>query len=300
MLGDTDKITYLQKTLGLALTTDTSQEKCWIWYGATTRNGKSVLAETILYMLGGADGYSLSMMPETLAQRKIKDTRQASGDIARLAGCRFLNASEPPKRMLFDAALLKTMLGRDTITARHLYEREFQFVPSFKLFINTNHLPLIQDDTLFSSDRIEVITFDRHFEPHEQDHRLKDKLRTRESISGVFNWCLDGLKLYRETGLTAPGSVKAATLDYRRNSDKIQNFIDECLFETGGNAGAGAVYQRFADWCEENGYGTESKRSFFDELKSKGIFGDRGMVNGVQMRNIVKGYELSTDDRIPF
>ena len=300
MQADADKITHLQKTLGLALTTDTSQEKCWIWYGATTRNGKSVLAETLLYMMGGADGYSLSMAPETLALRKNKDTRQASGDIARLAGCRFLNASEPPKRMLFDAALLKTLLGRDTITARHLYEREFQFVPSFKLFINTNFLPLIQDDTLFSSGRIEVITFDRHFEPHEQDHRLKDKLRTRESISGIFNWCLEGLKLYREQGLTPPESVKAATMEYRRNSDKIQNFIDECLIETGGNVGAGAVYQRFADWCEENGFGTESKRSFFDELKSKGIFGDRGMVNGVQIRNIVKGYEIFEGDEIPF
>lgn len=300
MNGDAEKIIYLQKTLGLALTTDTSQETCWIWYGPTTRNGKSVLAETILYVLGGSDGYSLSMAPETLAQKKNKDTRQASGDIARLNGCRFLNASEPPKRMLFDAALLKTLLGRDTITARHLYEREFQFVPAFKLFINTNHLPLIQDDTLFTSGRINVLTFDRHFEPHEQDHHLKDDLRTPENISGILNWCLDGLRLYRETGLTPPGAVLKATADYQRNSDKIQNFLDECLLESNRNAGAGAVYQRFASWCDENGFGTESKRSFFDELKSKGIFAERGMVNGVQTRNIVKGYELFDSEQLPF
>lgn len=296
MQGNSEKICYLQKTLGLALTTDTSLETCWIWYGATTRNGKSVLAETVLYMLGGTDGYSLSMAPETLALRRNKDTRQASGDIARLAGCRFLNASEPPKRMLFDAALLKTLLGRDSITARHLYEREFQFVPAFKLFINTNFLPLIQDDTLFSSGRINVLTFDRHFEPWEQDHHLKDTLKSKRNLSAIFNWCLDGLRLYRETGLTPPEAVKNATLDYQRNSDKIQNFIDECLIETGSNTGAGTVYQRFAAWCEENGFGTESKRNFFDELKNKGIFADRGMVNGAQVRNIVKGYELSFDD----
>ena len=51
--------------------------------------------------------------------------------------------------MLFDVALLKTLLGRDSITARHLYEREFEFVPQFKLFINTNYLPVIQDDRAF-------------------------------------------------------------------------------------------------------------------------------------------------------
>lgn len=300
MQGNSEKMLYLQKSLGLALTTDTSLETCWIWYGATTRNGKSVLAETILYMLGGADGYSLSMAPETLALKKNKDTRQASGDIARLAGCRFLNASEPPKRMLFDSALLKTLLGRDSITARHLYEREFQFVPAFKLFVNTNHLPLIQDDTLFSSGRINVLTFDRHFEPWEQDHHLKDELKSKENISGIFNWCLDGLRLYKETGLTPPEAVRNATLEYRHNSDKVQNFLDECLVETGGNSGAGTVYQRFAAWCEENGFGTESKRSFFDELKAKGIFAERGMVNGVQVRNIIRGYELSDDESLPY
>jgi putative DNA primase/helicase len=129
--------------------------------------------------------------------KQNKDSRQASGDIARLNGCRFLNASEPPKRMIFDVALLKTLLGRDTITARHLHEREFEFVPIFKLVINTNFLPLITDDYMFSSGRINVITFDRHFEPHEQDRILKTRLREPENISGLFNWCLVGLRLFK-------------------------------------------------------------------------------------------------------
>ena len=64
----------------------------------------------------------VSVKPESLAQKQNIDSRQASGDIARLAGCRLCNASEPPKRMLFDTALLKTLLGRDSITCR-------QFVP---------------------------------------------------------------------------------------------------------------------------------------------------------------------------
>ena len=296
MLSDKDKITYLQKTLGLALTVDTSLETCWIWYGATTRNGKGTLAETISYMMGNTAGYALAMSPETLAQRKTKDTRQASGDIARLNGCRFLNASEPPKRMLFDAALLKTLLGRDTITARHLYEREFEFVPQFKLFVNTNFLPLIQDDTLFSSGRINVLCFDRHFEPNEQDNTLKETLRKQKNISGIFNWCLDGLRLYRETGLTPPQSVRDATRAYRENSDKTQNFIDDCLEQTGNNVGAGTVYQRYATWCNENGFGTESKRSFFDELKNKGLFAPSATVNGKTVRNVVIGYELIDDE----
>ena len=135
MQDDKEKISYLQKIAGLSLTGTTEQETCFILYGSTTRNGKSTFCETLIHLLGD---YAVTMKPESLAVRQNLDSRTASGDIARLAGCRFCNASEPPKRMLFDTALLKSLLGRDSITARHLYQRETTFIPKFKLVINTN------------------------------------------------------------------------------------------------------------------------------------------------------------------
>ena len=190
MQGDKDKIQYLQKVAGLSLTGNTEQETCFILYGSTTRNGKSTFVETLIYLLGD---YAVSMRPESLAIKQNLDSRQASGDIARLAGCRFVNASEPPKRMLFDTALLKALLGRDSITARHLHQREFTFIPKFKLVMNTNYLPTITDDTVFSSGRINVISFDKHFEPEDQDKQLKNKLRAERELSGILNWCIQGL-----------------------------------------------------------------------------------------------------------
>lgn len=253
MQGNNDKIEYLQKILGYALTADTSLEACFILYGATTRNGKSTLIETIAYMLGNTQGYAMNMNPQTLAQKQNKDSRQASGDVARLNGCRFLNASEPPKRMLFDTALLKQFLGRDSITARHLNEREIEFIPNFKIFINTNHLPLIQDDTLFSSGRIVVISFDKHFEEAEQDRTLKERLKQPDIIAGVFNWCISGLCKFNYEGAEAPQAIKESTKEYRTNSDKIGNFITECLEKTGNNSKAIDVYMAFKRYCEKNG-----------------------------------------------
>lgn len=265
MQGDTEKITYLQKIAGLSLTGNTEQETCFILYGSTTRNGKSTLCETLLYLLGD---YGLTMKPETLAIKQNLDSRQASGDIARLAGCRFCNASEPPKRMLFDTALLKSLLGRDSITARHLHQREFSFIPKFKLVINTNFLPTIVDDTVFSSGRINVISFDRHFEPHEQDKHLKEKLRSSSELSGILNWCIEGLRLYRKQGLEPPDKVKEATSTYRADSDKVGSFINECLTKTGRNSKAKDVYDAYSTWCDDNGYGCENKGNFFSELKT--------------------------------
>ena len=88
----------------------------------------------------------------------------AGGHPRRLPGCRFrfVNISEPEKKITLDAALTKRLTGNDTITARYLHENSFEFRPNFKVFINTNHLPNITDLTLFESGRIKIIPFNRH------------------------------------------------------------------------------------------------------------------------------------------
>ena len=101
MQGDVEKAKYLQKVCGLSLTADTSNETCWLLFGASTRNGKSTLVETLAHVFGD---YATAALPESLALRKNKDTRNASGDIARLDGARLVAMSEPPRRMLFDVA----------------------------------------------------------------------------------------------------------------------------------------------------------------------------------------------------
>ena len=134
--------------------------------------------------------------------------------------------------MVLSASLVKTLTGRDTINARFLNENSFEFVPQFKLFINTNHLPKVTDPTVFDSGRVKVVPFNRHFSEEEQDKTLKRRLRQTENLSGILNWCLDGLRLLQETGLDAPRTVREATAQYRRDSDKIARFVDEMMEKT--------------------------------------------------------------------
>lgn len=293
MCEDEEKIRYLQKTLGIGLTCNTSEEECYIFYGATTRNGKSTMLETVSCMMGD---YAMNMNPETLAHKR-KDGRQASGDIARLSGCRFLRMSEPPKSMMFDTALLKTFLGRDTLTARNLFEKEFEFIPEFTLYINTNHLPIVNDDTVFSSGRIKVIKFDRHFEEREQDKHLKERLKREYNLSGVLNWCLDGLRAYRKEGLTPPECVLDATREYRERSDKLSLFIEDVLIpDKDGIIARKALYRQYKEWCRLNSYGEESMRTFADELKARGMHSDTGTIDGKTVKNVIKGYRINYYD----
>lgn len=294
---DREKVRYLQKAVGYSLSGQCSLETCFILYGATTRNGKSTLVSTISYMLGDSNGYARAAQPEVLAVRKNKDSRNASEDIARLAGCRFLNVSEPPQSMAFDAALLKTLTGRDTITARFLFQGSFEYVPQFTLFINTNYLPKVLDETLFTSNRINVIEFNRHFSPEEQDINLKDRLRTEQNISGLFNWCIEGLKLFRQEGLKPPMSIGIATRQYAQQSDKIGNFIEECLEEEQGSAcTAKDAYEVYKKWCAECGYFSEGRQRFYELLRGKKLLLPTTTLNGKTVRNVIPNYNLSQSE----
>lgn len=304
MQGDKEKIHYLQKLFGTCLTGDVRLEKMWFLFGSTTRNGKSTMIERIADVLGD---YSKTIRPETLAIKNNPDSRTASPDVAKLAGTRLCVCSEIPKRMPLDVGLLKTLTGRDTIVARFLHQDEFQFVPKFKMICNTNFLPVVSDNTIFKSDRVQVVSFDRHFEETEQDKTLKDKLSTKEALSGILNWMIDGWIAFCREGLEVPEAIKKSTMDYEASSDKLQNFINECLAEAEGkNISIKETYAHYEKWCSENGYHVENKQNFISDCKAKGIYKERGMVGGSQVRNIIKGYEfveegfIETDGDIPF
>ena len=290
MQGDSSKIEYLQKMSGRFLTGDTSEEEFYIFFGATTRNGKSTITELLLYLLGD---YATTISPESLAIKVNKDSRTASPDIAKLAGTRLVVASEPPRRMLFDSSLVKTLTGRDTVSARFLHENEFQFKPKFKLILNSNYLPVISDKTVFSSNRVKVVPFERHFTEKEQNKHLKEQLQ--QEIDGILNWCIQGLSLYRKEGLEPPTAVQIATHEYSEDSDKIGKFISECLEKSDQNLAAKDVYEKYSHWCNDCGLGIDGRTSFYEELKTKNLLSKTGTVTGKTVKNVIKGYSFAEE-----
>lgn len=264
MQGDHEKAQFLQKALGYALTGDTRHECFFILYGPSSRNGKGTAMETFARLLGD---YAKSAKPDTIAQRQATGGGGPSEDIARLAGARFVNISEPDKRLVLSSALVKTLTGNDTISARFLHENSFEYRPTYKMFINTNHLPAVTDETLFSSGRVKVIPFERHFAEGEQDKSLKSALSTGQNLSGILNWCIDGLNAIDEKGFDAPGSVLAATEEYRARSNKAEMFIsDEMERDIHGEAQLSAVYPRYVEWCAANGFKPENQANFKTSL----------------------------------
>lgn len=217
-----------------------------------------------------------------------------SEEIARLAGSRFVNISEPEKKITLDAALTKRLTGNDTITARYLHENSFEFRPNFKIFINTNHRPNITDLTLFKSGRIKIIPFDRHFDEKEQDKGLKGFFAEPENMSGILNWMLEGYKMFRSQGLEMPDSVVQATMDYQMFSDKMGQFFSECLQpKADSELRRAAVYTRYKEWCAENGYRADSAKVLNAEIDKRYTVQKKRPADGVgSATQIVLGVEF--------
>lgn len=230
--------------------------------------------ETFKRLMGD---YGAAASPQTIAQKKNPDSRAPSEDIARLAGKRFVNLSEPDQAMVLSSATVKTMTGNDTINARFLHEGSFEFVPRFKLFINTNHLPRVTDPTVFTSGRVKVIPFERHFEPDEQDKTLKQTLVQPENLSGVFNWCMEGLRRLQTEGLEAPASVLAATEDYEKANDKMAMFFaDRLEADPQGETVMESLYSAYTAWCSKNGFMATNRQKFNAEVER--YCGDNGQI----------------------
>ena len=292
MEDDQLKVNYLQKLFGYCLTGSTTEGQMYILYGQSTRNGKSTMTETISYILGNNNGYSANAQPDLIAKKKV-DSRRPSEDVARLKGVRAVFIGEPDKGMVLNCAMVKQLVGEDMVTARKMYGHDFEFKPECKLIMHTNHLPEFYDQSLIYGNKIVVISFNRHFSEDEQDHTLKDRLRSEYNVAGIFNWMLKGLEMYQSDGLKQPDSIRCDTKEYGSVSDTVGNFINEMLIEKDGATANGTeVYITYKKYCQSNGLTASSNRIFYNDLKSHGIIIDEGKVNGSYCRNRINGYMI--------
>ena len=290
---DVQKARFLQKALGYGLSGDTQFECMFIMYGATTRIGKGTLCESVLKVLGK---YGCTSRPETLSVKINPNSTAPSEDIARLAGIRFVNISEPGKGLVLNAAQVKTMTGNDTINARFLRENSFDYKPQFKLYVNTNYLPTVTDMTLFSGGRVMIIPFDRHFDEGEQDRTLKREFAKPENRSAILNWLIEGYCLLQKEGLEQPEAVQKATEGYRDESDKIKCFAEDCLArDNTQEVRTSSVYQRYKDWCYDSGQHCENMRNFNQALRTFAEIKRKRPKNGGAPSTFLMGYRLITD-----
>jgi putative DNA primase/helicase len=267
---DEKMIVFIQRLLGYGLTGSVSERILPIFYGGGA-NGKSTLLNTFTAVLG--DDYARPA-PASLLMCKRNESHPT--EIASLFRKRFVSCIETKDGARMNEELIKQLTGNDKLTARRMREDFWDFDPTHKLVVATNHKPQVlgQDDAIW--DRIRLVPFNVRFAEDQRDKELPQKLLAE--APGILAWAVAGCVAWWRDGLQTPPQVRAATSECRTEEDRIGEFIEEeCVPE--GTEKLSSLYKRYAERARDRGEYPLSNKRFaqaldrfgYEKHKSHGI-----------------------------
>ncbi len=258
---------FVRRAAGYSATGDTSEQCMFINHGAGN-NGKSTFQEALAAALGD---YAMRAPTEMLMVRR---TGGVPNDVARLKGARFVTASETEEGRRLAESLVKDLTGQDTITARFMRAEFFDFKPTHKLWLSTNHKPEIRGTDNAIWRRIRLVPWSVAIPPAERDRKLPEKLRGE--LPGILAWAVGGCIEWQRDGLRAPDEVRQATREYREEMDPLKDFFAErCVITREAWAMAAELLAAYDRWREPNNERELTMTKFGRMLVERGFSKDR-------------------------
>ena len=261
-----ETVEFIKRSIGYSLLGIARERAFWILYG-NGNNGKSVFIDLWSEILGD---YASATTASSVMNSK---NDRIPNDIARLAGKRFIVIPETEENERLNASLIKALSAGDKITARFLFGEFFDFYFSGKLWIATNHKPGVTDHSKGFWDRLKLIPFEVDI-PKEQVIKRDILLGNLLSeAGGILAWAVRGCREYFEAdSLGVPAHIQNEIDDYKYDQDSIAQFVDECCAEGADHTESNkTLYQRYSDFCKDNGEYTRSQRRFTQNLKERGF-----------------------------
>lgn len=267
VLPDAELWSFFQRAVGYSLVGEPCEEVLFFAYGPTAA-GKSTALESLGATLG--DYASKCDFEHFLARRDVGAPRP---EIARLAGARFVSSVEVDEGKRLAEGLVKSLTGGDTVTARRLYQEEFEFRPQFTLWLAANHRPRVRDDDGAFWRRILQVPFDVSIPEGERDPTLKVRLRDPATCgAAILAWALEGCLSWQREGLRVPEHVRAATADYRAEMDPLADFLEErCAFGATLRSSAADLWRSYVDWCGRMKVRPINRRRWAESLRERGL-----------------------------
>lgn len=282
--NDQELIRYVQKAIGYSLTASTQEQVMFILYGKG-RNGKSVFLEIVAKILGD---YAMGIQANSLMARK-NSSNGHNEDVARLKGARVVITSEPNENERFDEGLIKQLTGDTRVTASFKGGRVFDYQPTYKIWLATNHKLIVRgtDDGIWR--RLPLIPFTVQIPKEKVDKNLIQKLE--RELPAILNWAVEGCLLWQKEGLEPPESVQKATVEYREEMDTIGVFLDRCC-NIGENEQVKAeeLYLRYRKWATEFGEHPFSQTLFGRKMS------ERFKKKRTKQGNVYSGVSLKMSD----
>lgn len=227
---DEELVIYLLRVMGMCLFGGNPGKEAFFLYGKTN-TGKTTLVR-LLEMLAGP--YAVRFNVELLlAQKMSRNANDATPELAKLHGARVAIGTEMPDGRRMNAAAFKDFTGRDTLTARTLHEKPFDFIPQFTPILYGNDYPKLPVEDEASFARLRTVPFKVQVKPEEINPNLVDDVFKPELpgiLRAAFAAAVEVKEKYRGIA-PVPKAVIEAGKEYVRNMDFVQQFIEDGMIE---------------------------------------------------------------------
>lgn len=264
MGGNETLIAYLRRLAGYCLTGDVGEQILPVFHGCGA-NSKTTMLSTMQWVMGG---YAIQANPSLVMSNTHDPHPTERSDLFRV---RLAVVSETEADRRISEADVKTLTGGEPIRARRMREDFWEFEPTAKIILTSNHRPTIKGTDLAIWRRLRLIPFDVTIPKAEQDESLPTKLRAEGE--GILAWMVRGCLEWQQDGLGLPDEVQAATDSYRADEDQLGGFIANCcISEYHARVTASALHTAYVEYTGDRGM-TQAKLAKL--LKERGYHNDR-------------------------
>lgn len=257
--GRPEMVPYLRRVLGYALTAETSEHCFWFFYGEGA-NGKTTMIE-VAKKVFGPYGWVMPFPGSGWTNSPTEYQRAA------LHGPRLVVSAEGGT--VLDSAFLKDVTGGNSVNGRHPCGRPFTFLPTCKIFLCTNKLPGVRDQSHGLWRRVKLIEFKEKFAIDPQFSKRFDA-----ELPGILAWMVRGCLEWQKQGLAHPAEVEAATEEYRVASDELSDFLADKTETAGDQVWTRALelFNAYRAWCDEQGVPLATRlgiKAFSKEMRNR-------------------------------
>ena len=280
--GDDQLAAFHQRSFGLALSSDQSEQRLWVHHG-NGGNGKGTFLSMIAKVMGSYAGPVSASVFVSNGNDRDRDTKTAQ-----LVGKRLAFAQEADDGSRLSESSVKSMTGSDVCTARYLYQNPFEVNPTWHIHLAVNHRPAIKGRDAGIWRRVLLTPWRATFDGEAKRDRAQIEAELFSEGAGILNWMIEGFQRWREEGLRPPSAVQAETSNYRNASDSIAAWMAEECF-TGESAATGStdLFVSYKEWCYRAGFEALTQTSFGRALEEMGFEKDRP-TQGLHRNKVVR------------
>jgi putative DNA primase/helicase len=235
---------FLQRFLGYCLTGEVTEQMILFAIGEGA-NGKTTLFHAIQDLMSSS--YAIQIPTDLLV---AKHQRNHPTEVADLFGVRLAVGVETQQNEGLDEAFVKQITGGDRIRARRMREDFWEFDPTHKIVVISNHMPHIRGRDYAIFRRIHVLHFDVTIPVAERDKALLSKLAGERE--GILAWMVQGCRAWRANGLCPPEGIQLRKHHWHE-PEAAEAFVEQFVErQPPARTRASEIFAAFTAWCVAN------------------------------------------------